>query len=88
LRQFHVRGLAKAHCECVWARLTYNIKQWMRFVGKGDRGRRLDAPLAVADCVPQAGQKRHHRRAKELDRKAMSPMDTTYRNTSILSRDF
>jgi transposase len=30
LRQFHVRGKAKALSECLWACLTYNIQQWMR----------------------------------------------------------
>ncbi len=30
LRQFHVRGLAKARSECLWACLTYNIQQWIR----------------------------------------------------------
>lgn len=32
LRQFHVRGLAKARSECLWACLTYNIQQWIRRV--------------------------------------------------------
>jgi transposase len=30
LRQFCVRGLAKARCEVLWACLTYNIQQWFR----------------------------------------------------------
>ena len=30
LRQFGVRGLAKARCEVLWACLTYNLQQWFR----------------------------------------------------------
>jgi transposase len=30
LRQFHVRGLAKAQMEMLWACLTYNLQQWIR----------------------------------------------------------
>ena len=30
LRQFHVRGKAKALSECLWACITYNIQQWIR----------------------------------------------------------
>jgi len=30
LRQFHVRGKAKAQSECLWACITYNIQQWIR----------------------------------------------------------
>ena len=30
LRQFHVRGLAKAGIEALWACLTYNLQQWIR----------------------------------------------------------
>ena len=30
LRRFHVRGLAKARTEALWAVLTYNIQQWIR----------------------------------------------------------
>jgi transposase len=30
LRQFRVRGMAKALCETLWACLTYNIQQWIR----------------------------------------------------------
>lgn len=30
LRQFHVRGLAKAGTELLWACLTYNFQQWIR----------------------------------------------------------
>ena len=30
LRQFHVRGQAKAMMEVLWACLTYNIQQWTR----------------------------------------------------------
>lgn len=30
LRKFHVRGLAKATAEAVWACLTYNIQLWIR----------------------------------------------------------
>jgi transposase len=30
LRKFHLRGLAKARLEALWAALTYNIQQWMR----------------------------------------------------------
>jgi transposase len=29
-RRFHVRGLAKAQTEILWAALAYNIRQWMR----------------------------------------------------------
>jgi transposase len=29
-RRFHVRGLAKAQAEILWAALAYNIRQWMR----------------------------------------------------------
>lgn len=32
LRQFHVRGLAKARSECLWVCLTYNVQQWIRLV--------------------------------------------------------
>jgi transposase len=31
LRQFHVRGLVKAQSEMLWACLTYNLQQWIRF---------------------------------------------------------
>ena len=30
LRQFHVRGLAKAQMEMLWACLTYNLQHWIR----------------------------------------------------------
>jgi hypothetical protein len=30
LRKFHVRGLAKAATEAVWACLTYNVQLWIR----------------------------------------------------------
>lgn len=30
LRQFHVRGLAKAGTELLWACFTYNLQQWIR----------------------------------------------------------
>ncbi|MGH9584246.1 MAG: transposase, partial [Bryobacteraceae bacterium] len=30
LRKFHVRGLAKAAAEAVWACLTYNVQIWIR----------------------------------------------------------
>jgi hypothetical protein len=30
LRQFHVRGLAKAGIEALWACLTHNLQQWIR----------------------------------------------------------
>jgi len=30
LRQFHLRGLAKAQMEMLWACLTYNLRQWIR----------------------------------------------------------
>jgi transposase len=30
LRQFHVRGLAKAQMEMLWACLTYNLQYWIR----------------------------------------------------------
>ena len=30
LRKFHVRGLAKAAMETVWACLTYNVMLWIR----------------------------------------------------------
>src|SRR6202521_5664819 len=30
LRQFHLRGLAKAQMEMLWACLTYNLQQWIR----------------------------------------------------------
>jgi transposase len=30
LRQFHVRGMAKAQMELLWACLTYNLQQWIR----------------------------------------------------------
>jgi transposase len=30
LRQFRLRGMAKAQIESVWASLTYNIQQWLR----------------------------------------------------------
>ena len=30
LRRFHVRGLAKARSEALWAVLTYNLQQWIR----------------------------------------------------------
>jgi transposase len=30
LRQFHVRGLAKAQMEMLWAGLTYNLQHWIR----------------------------------------------------------
>jgi len=30
LRKFHVRGLAKATMEAVWACLTYNVMLWVR----------------------------------------------------------
>ena len=30
LRQFHVRGLAKAGTELLWACLTYNLQHWIR----------------------------------------------------------
>jgi transposase len=30
LRQFHVRGLAKAQTEMLWACLTYNLQHWIR----------------------------------------------------------
>jgi len=30
LRKFHVRSLAKARCETMWACLTYNVQQWIR----------------------------------------------------------
>lgn len=30
LRQFRLRGLAKAQIECLWASVTYNIQQWIR----------------------------------------------------------
>jgi hypothetical protein len=30
LRQFHLRGLAKAQMETLWACLTYNLLQWIR----------------------------------------------------------
>jgi transposase len=30
LRQFRLRGLVKVQTECLWASLTYNIKQWIR----------------------------------------------------------
>jgi transposase len=32
LRKFHVRGLAKAGMEAVWACLTYNVQLWIRLV--------------------------------------------------------
>lgn len=32
LRKFHVRGLAKAATEAVWACLTYNVQLWIRLV--------------------------------------------------------
>ena len=32
LRKFHVRGLAKAGMEAVWAGLTYNVQLWIRLV--------------------------------------------------------
>lgn len=32
LSKFHVRGLAKAGSELIWACLTYNILQWVRLV--------------------------------------------------------
>lgn len=32
LRKFHVRGLAKAGTEAVWACLTYNVQLWIRLV--------------------------------------------------------
>jgi transposase len=32
LRKFHVRGLAKATTEAVWACLTYNVQLWIRLV--------------------------------------------------------
>jgi transposase len=41
LRQFHLRGLAKAQMEMLWACLTYNLQQWIRL-------RKLRAPPAVA----------------------------------------
>ena len=37
LRQFCLRGLKKAHCEVLWACLTYNIQQWFRLRWKGRR---------------------------------------------------
>ena len=30
LRQFHVRGLKKVQMEMRWARLTYNLQEWIR----------------------------------------------------------
>jgi hypothetical protein len=30
VRQFHLRGLAKAQMEMLWACLTYNLQQWIR----------------------------------------------------------
>lgn len=30
LRRFHVRGLAKAGTELLWACLTYNLQHWIR----------------------------------------------------------
>jgi len=30
LRQFRLRGLVKVQTECLWASVTYNIKQWIR----------------------------------------------------------
>jgi Transposase DDE domain len=30
LRQFHVRGLAKAQMEILWACLTFNLQHWIR----------------------------------------------------------
>jgi len=30
LRQFHVRGKAKALSECLWGCITYNVQQWIR----------------------------------------------------------
>lgn len=35
LRQFHVRGLGKVHCESVWVCLTHNIQQWIRLRWRG-----------------------------------------------------
>jgi len=40
LRQFHVRGKAKAQSECLWACITYNIQQWIRLRWRA----RTDAP--------------------------------------------
>jgi transposase len=31
LRRFHVRGLLKAELETIWAAITHNIQQWMRY---------------------------------------------------------
>jgi Transposase DDE domain len=41
LRKFHVRGLAKATTEAVWACLTYNVQLWIR------RAWNRRAPLAA-----------------------------------------
>jgi hypothetical protein len=30
LRQFHVRGLAKAQTEMLWTCLTFNLQHWIR----------------------------------------------------------
>jgi hypothetical protein len=32
LRKFHVRGLAKAGMDAVWACLTYNVQLWIRLI--------------------------------------------------------
>ncbi len=42
LRQFHVRGLLKVQTEMLWARLTYNLQQWIRL--------RKTNPITAARC--------------------------------------
>ena len=46
LRQFHLRGLAKAQMEMLWACLTYNLQQWIRL-------RKLPAPAPLKAPSPE-----------------------------------